>query len=173
MEELNSIISILKRTPRVLESILGELPDEIIRANEGPDTWSAYDVVGHLIHGEKTDWIPRTRIILSDDANREFEPFNREAMFEESKDVQLRVMLHEFALLRESNIEVLTDFHLSSEALKLTGSHPDFGEVTLKQLLHTWAVHDLSHINQISRVIAYQFRNDVGPWKAYLGVLPD
>lgn len=161
----------LARTPAVLRSWFLDLPDAWTRANEGPDTWSAYDIVGHLNHGERTDWIPRARIILAQGAERTFEPFDRFAQERESAGKSLAQLLDEFAQSRAANLATIAGWRLSNEQLKLEGVHPDFGAVTLEQLLATWVAHDLNHIAQAARVMAHQYRDAVGPWRAYLGVI--
>ncbi len=139
--------------------------------NEGGDTWSAYDIIGHLIHGEKTDWMPRAEIILSGKGDKTFTPFDRFAQFEESKGKTLRQLLDEFSILRQNNIEQLRAKNITDDDLGKTGIHPALGEVTLSQLLATWAVHDLNHIAQICRVMAKQYEDEVGPWVDYLRIL--
>lgn len=168
--ELNKSIEILKTTPYVLKSLLTNLSNEWINSNEGKDTWSCYDIVGHLIHGEKTDWITRSKIILDNDSNKKFSPFDRFAQFENSKGKNLNQLLEEFELLRMNNISKLKSFNISNKDLHLEGIHPEFGVINLKQLLATWVAHDLSHLSQISRVLAFQYKNEVGPWTAYLGI---
>lgn len=164
-------IEILERTPMILTAWLDGLSPEWTSANEGPDTWSAYDIVGHLIHGEKTDWITRAEIILSDQPDKTFKPFDRFAQFEDSKDKTLRQLLTSFAELRAKNIKKLQSLNISEQNLNRTGIHPAFGTVTLVQLLSTWAVHDLDHISQIARVLAKRYKEDTGPWVAYLKIL--
>ena len=164
-------INLLSRTPQLLRNMLDGLPDYLTHANEGSETWSPYDVVGHLIHGEKTDWIPRLRICLSDLTDKTFEPFDRFAQYEDSKGKTLQELLNAFEQLRNQNIAVLKELNLSSKDYNRTALHPTLGEVKLGQLLTTWAVHDLNHINQVSRVLAHQYKDDVGPWKAYLKIL--
>lgn len=168
---LKDIVNILSRTPHVLEIMLRDLPDHLTHRNEGPGTWSPFDVIGHFIHGEKTDWIPRMMIVLSDTPDRVFEPFDREAMFKASAGKKMNTLLNEFRELREKNLQILTGLDLTPDHLNRTGIHPDFGTVTLQQLLSTWAVHDLNHLIQIERVIAKQYEEEVGPWKKYLRVL--
>ena len=163
-------IAILARTPRVLNDMLRELPDVWTTVNEGPDTWSPYDIVGHLVHGERADWIPRLNVILSD-GKKAFEPFDRFAQFENSKGKTLSDLLDEFNNLRVLNIQKLRAIKHDEHTLIQTGIHPDFGEVTLRQLLATWVVHDLNHISQIARVMAKQYKEEVGPWVRYLGIL--
>ncbi|QQS42889.1 MAG: DinB family protein [Acidobacteriota bacterium] len=169
--EINELASLLSRTPSVVCDLLKDLPEELVRSNEGGDTWTPFDVVGHLIHGEKTDWIPRAKIILGDDADKTFEPFDRFAQFVESEGKPLADLLDEFEALRTENLRELASMDISEEDLKKTGIHPELGEVTLSELLATWAAHDLDHIVQISRTIANQYGKAVGPWKAYLRVL--
>jgi uncharacterized damage-inducible protein DinB len=169
--QLDHAKEILKRTPSTLKSLLRDLPNQWTLSNEGPDTWSPFDVVGHLIHGEKTDWMPRARIILEYGMERPFQPFNRFAMFEVSKGKSLDDLLSEFERLRENNLRVLDEMTLTPELLAKRGTHPELGVVTLGQLLSTWVVHDLNHVGQIVRVMAKQYREGVGPWRAYLGIL--
>ncbi|HEX6575391.1 MAG TPA: DinB family protein [Gemmatimonadaceae bacterium] len=169
--ELEQAFAILERTPATLRSMLSGLGPEWIEQNEGPDTWSPYDIVGHLIHGESTDWIARARIILAQGENRAFTPFDRTAMFEESKGKTLEQLLDEFEKAREKNLRVARGWNLSDKQLQLEGIHPKFGAVTLRQLLSTWAAHDLSHIAQIARVMAKQYRDAVGPWREYLPIM--
>ncbi|MBL0745639.1 DinB family protein [Chryseolinea lacunae] len=164
-------VEILERTPQLLEIMLGGLSEEWIENNEGPETWSPYDVVGHLIHGEKTDWIPRMEIILSSKADKSFEPFDRFAQFDEGAPKTLTQLLNEFKALRKQNLNRLRAQNITQNDLLQEGRHPAFGPVTLSQLLATWVAHDLNHIGQISRVMAKQYEQEVGPWKAYLGIL--
>ncbi len=164
-------IEILERTPEVLEAMLKNISAEWTENNEGGETWSAFDVLGHLVHGEKTDWIPRVEIILSDRQDKTFEPFERFAQFEESKGKTLPELLDEFKRLRKKNIDVLRSKKLTGNNLEEKGVHPVFGDVTLAQLLSTWTVHDLDHIAQISRVMAKQYKEEVGPWIDYLRIL--
>jgi hypothetical protein len=168
---LSKSIEILERTPEVLFQLLQNLHSDWTYGNEGADTWSAYDVIGHLIHGDKTDWINRAEMILSGKSERRFESFDRFAQFEESKGKSLSQLLNEFKTIRASNIERLRKLRITDGDLKKTGIHPSFGEVTLTQLLATWVVHDLDHISQISRVMAKQYKEEVGPWIAYLKIL--
>lgn len=169
--ELNKAIPVLERTPLVMRSLLQGLPEEWIYENEGKDTWSPFDVIGHLIHGEKTDWMVRSEIILGDGPDKVFEPFDRFAQFEDSKGKTLEALLTEFETLRNGNLELLKSKPLSSEDLNLEGIHPELGTVTLAQLLSAWVVHDLGHITQISRVMAKQYKNEVGPWPKYMTIL--
>lgn len=169
--KLDNAREILVRTPATLSSLLRDLPEDWSAPNEGPETWSPFDVVGHLVHAEEADWIPRARIILDYGETGTFEPFDRLAMFEKSKGKTLNQLLDEFARLREANLRHLDGLALTTELLPKRGMHPEFGAVTLSQLLATWVVHDLGHIGQIARVMAKQFREAVGPWQAYLPVL--
>jgi uncharacterized damage-inducible protein DinB len=169
--ELKSARDILARTPFVLTSLLQDLPDDWARQNEGPETWSPFDVVGHLIHGELTDWIPRTRIILEHGAGTTFEPFDRFAQFESSGGKSLNQLLEEFSTLRKGNLTTLDELDLTTEQMGFEDRHPEFGAVTLKQMLSTWVVHDLGHIGQIVRTMAKQYASEVGPWAAYLRIL--
>jgi hypothetical protein len=169
--ELTEVIAILVRTPITLNSLLRDLPDAWLYQNEGPDTWSPYDVIGHLIHGEQTDWIPRAKIILEHGESKVFEPFDRVAMFEDSKGKSISQLLDTFAQLRDANLRELQSFNLTPALLDKRGRHPELGTVTLKQLLSTWVVHDLGHIRQIVRAMSKKYREEVGPWKAYLSIL--
>ncbi len=169
--DLKQAIEVLARTPQTLRTLLEGLPPDWTSNNEGPETWSPYDVLGHLIHGEKTDWIGRVRLILDHGENRTFEPFDRFAQFHESQGKSLEDLLDEFARMRARNLETLRGFELTPERLELRGRHPDFGTVTLRNLLATWTAHDLGHIAQITRVMAKQYSDYVGPWRAYLPVL--
>ena len=169
--ELAHAIEILERTPATLNTLLRNLPESWLVQNEGPETWSPYDVVGHLIHGDETDWIPRAQIILEHGEERAFEPFDRVAMFEESKGKSIVELLDTFAQLRAENLRELQSMNLTSDLLDKRGRHPELGVVTLKQLLSTWVVHDLGHIRQVVRVMSKQYGEAVGPWKAYLSIL--
>ena len=164
-------IEILERTPVVLDTLLRDLPKDWTHNNEGENTWSPFDVVGHLLHGEKTDWIERTNIILKNDLNIAFTPFNRFAQFEDSKGKTINNLLDEFAELRKTNLEILKNLDVSERNFEHIGRHPNLGKVTLKQLLASWVAHDLGHIAQITRVMAKQYKDEVGPWKQYMGVL--
>jgi hypothetical protein len=163
--------AILSRTPATLDALLRGLPDGWIAANEGGDTWSPFDVIGHLIHGEKTDWVPRTKIILEHGESRTFDKFDRFAQFAESNARTLGSLLDEFAALRQSNLRELSALRLTEADLDRRGRHPELGGVTLRQLLATWVAHDLDHVVQISRVLARQYSGEVGPWRAYLRVI--
>ena len=169
--ELEHVTEILRRTPSTLNPLLRDLPEPWLVHNEGPETWSPYDIVGHLIHGEETDWIPRAKIILEHGETRAFEPFDRVAMFEKSKGKSIGELLDTFARLRTENLSELQQMNLTTDLLEKRGLHPELGVVTLKQLLATWAVHDLGHIRQVVRVMAKQYHDEVGPWKAYLSIL--
>jgi hypothetical protein len=171
--EIRDAVAVLGRTPATLAALLDGLPNGWTRGNEGTDSWSPFDVVGHLIHGEQTDWMPRLRMILEHGPARPFDPFDRFAQFEASKGKSLRQLLDEFATLRARNLRELEVLHLMPDDLRKQGSHPALGTVTAGQLLATWAVHDLDHIVQISRAMAKQYRDQVGPWGAYLSVLHD
>ncbi len=164
-------IEILERTPDVLIAMLHNLSADWTSGNEGGETWSVFDIVGHLIEGEKTDWIPRMEIILSDKPDKTFEPFDRFAQFEESKGKSLTQLLDEFKRLRNRNIERLRSKNLTDQNSEEKGIHPAFGEITLSQLLSTWTVHDLNHIAQIASVMAKQYKAEVGPWVEYLKIL--
>jgi hypothetical protein len=164
-------IEILSRTPAVVQVLLSGLSEDWTKNNEGPDTWSPFDIIGHLIHGEKTDWIDRMEIILSNKDNKTFEPFDRFAQYEVSKGKTLQQLLDEFKTRREKNLEILQSKNITASDLKRTGMHPALGEATLQQLLATWVAHDLGHIAQISRVMAKNYKEDVGPWKQYLPIL--
>ena len=168
---LDQCVEILERTPQVVRELLAGLPANWTRTNEGGETWSPYDVIGHLIHGEKTDWIPRAEIILGPGSDKRFTPFDRTAQSRESQGKSLEDLIEDFGELRRASLERLQGFRLTDKDLDRTGVHPEFGQVTLRQLLATWVVHDLDHIVQISRVMARQMREEVGPWIAYLRVV--
>jgi DinB superfamily len=169
--DLSDGVAVLERTPRVLRDLLGGLPQGWVGATEGPDTWSPFDVVGHLIHGERTDWIPRAEHILTKGEAEPFPPFDREAMFEASRGKTLHELLDTFATFRGRNLIRLRGFALTEADLDRRGRHPEFGPVTLRQHLATWVAHDLTHLAQIARVMAKRYEPDVGPWKAYLSIL--
>jgi hypothetical protein len=164
-------LAVLERTPSALRALLAGLPGPWITATEGPETFSAFDNVGHLIHGERTDWIPRARIILAQGANRTFEPYDRFAQLRESAGKSLAQLLDEFEALRAQNLETVRGWRLTEAQLALQGEHPALGTVTLRQLLATWVAHDLGHVAQTARVMAKRYREAVGPWRAYLPVL--
>ena len=164
-------VEILRRTPATLAALLGGLPDAWTTATEGPATWSAYDVVGHLLHGDETDWIARARIILEHGEQRPFDTFNRTAMFHKYRGFSFDQLLAAFEQVRERNLETLAALRITPEKLARTGTHPALGTVTLSQVLSTWVVHDLNHIGQIVEVMARQYAAAVGPWSAYLAIL--
>jgi hypothetical protein len=168
---LQHTISLLARTPAALNALLRDLPETWTHRNEGEATWSAFDVVGHLIHGEHTDWMPRARTILQFGESQPFAPFDREGFTTASQNKSLPQLLDEFASLRSENLDQLRALNLQPEDLARRGQHPALGVVTLSQLLATWAAHDLTHLHQISRVMAHQYRDVVGPWSKFLGVL--
>lgn len=168
---LADAIAILQRTPPVIDALLRGLSDDWVTADEGAGTWSPFDVVGHLIHGERTDWMPRARIILDHGESRPFDRFNRSAQFDESKGKKLADLVDEFAMQRRRNLKELAAMQLTDEDLDRRGRHPELGVVTLRQLLATWVAHDLDHIMQISRVLGRQYSDEVGPWRAYLRVI--
>jgi hypothetical protein len=169
--DLEQGIAVLERTPHVLRAMLSGLSSAWTDATEGPETWSPYVIVGHLIHGERSDWIPRAELILAQGAKRRFTPYDRFAQFRESEGKTLAELLDEFARLREDNVATLAGWRLTDAQLALEGEHPEFGAVTLRQLLATWVAHDLGHVAQAARVMAKQYREAVGPWRAYLPVL--
>jgi uncharacterized damage-inducible protein DinB len=169
--QLEEARQILSRTPETLNSLLRPLSDSWLLHNEGAETWSPFDVVGHLIHGEETDWIPRTKMILEHGEARPFEPFDRFAMLERSKGKSITELLDTFTHLREANLQELHEMKLTAADLEKRGRHPELGTVTLKQLLATWVAHDLAHVAQIVRVMAKQYREEVGPWRQYLSIL--
>jgi hypothetical protein len=171
--QLETASDILRRTPFVVERLLKGLDPEAARANEGPDTFSAFDVVGHLVDGEETDWIPRARIILARGPNPRFEPYDRFRHRDRNLGRSLESLLDKFASLRLTNLDLLASWKLGPEELALPGEHPSLGGVTLGQLLAAWVVHDLGHLAQISRVLAKQYRLEVGPWTPHLPILTD
>jgi hypothetical protein len=168
---LQNSIALLTRTPSALSSLVRDLPEEWTFRNEGENTWSVFDIVGHLNHGERTDWMTRAKIILQFGESRPFDRFDRFAQQRESQGKSLPQLLDEFALLRSQNLSELRSLNLKPEDLQKRGKHPALGTVTLSELLATWAAHDLTHLHQISRVMAYQYRQSVGPWIKFLGVL--
>lgn len=170
-QDLENTIPLLARTPAALNAFLRDLPEPWTFRNEGDKTWTAFDVIGHLIHGERTDWMPRARMILEFGESRAFEPFDRLAQVRESQGKPLGQLLDEFARLRTENLLELRRLNLRPQDLQRRGRHPALGVVTLSELLATWAAHDLTHLHQISRIMAHQYREAVGPWRAYLGVL--
>lgn len=171
--DLASSLAVLRRTPPALRALLENVDADWARANEGPDTFSPFDVVGHIIDGEETDWMPRARIILAQDENRRFEPYDRFRHKARNATRTLESLLDEFERLRVENLRVLQSWKLTERQLDLTGEHPRLGPVTLRQLLAAWVVHDLGHIAQAARVMAKQYRGEVGPWVAFLPVLTD
>lgn len=170
-QNLQHTISLLTHTPAALDALLRNLPETWTRRNEGENSWSAFDIIGHLIHAERTDWIPRARVVLQFGESRPFDSFNRGGHAQETNGKSLGQLLDEFARLRSENLDELRGLNLRREDLERRGRHPALGVVTLSQLLATWAAHDLTHLHQISRVMAHQYREAVGPWNAYLGVL--
>lgn len=170
---LDDAVDLLRRTPHLLTAMLGGVKDEWARASERADTWSPFDVVGHLIHGEKTDWIPRARIILERGESIPFEPFDRFAQLSTSAGKTLDQLLKEFAAIREANLAQLTSWRLTPADFERAGTHPEFGRVTLGELIATWVTHDLSHLAQIARAMARQYHREVGPWRKYLRILKD
>ena len=164
-------LAVLERTPVIVRAQLHGLSPAWIDATEGPDTWSPFTVLGHLIHGERADWIPRAELILTQGANRRFTPFDRLAQFRETEGKSLHQLLGEFERLRASNLAILRGWDLTDRELALEGDHPAFGAVNLRQLLATWVAHDLGPRVQISRVMAKQYRDAIGPWRAYLSVM--
>lgn len=169
--DLDDGIALLERTPATFRALLAGLSDTWISTDEGPETFSPFDNLGHLIHGERTDWIPRARLILAQGANRTFEPYDRFAQRRESHGKSMSTLLYEFAVLRAENLATLRSWNLSDRELALTGEHPSLGPVTLRQLLATWVTHDLGHLAQTARVMAKRHREAVGPWRAYLPIL--
>lgn len=163
----------LARTPATLDALLRGLPADWIEAHEGGDTWSPFDIVGHLIHGERADWVPRVKILLEHGEARSFDSFDRLAQFAESEGRTLASLLDEFSLLRRDSLRELAALRLTNAELDRRGRHPAFGVVTLRQLLATWVAHDFDHLMQISRVLARQYSDDVGPWRAYLRIIRD
>lgn len=171
IHDLQQTIALLSRTPAALDALLRDLPEVWTLRNEGADTWSPVEIVGHLIHAERTDWMPRTRLILQSAQTPTFETFDRLGHAEESAGASLEQQLDLFAQLRATNLDELRGFSVGREDLERKGMHPALGEVSLSQLLATWVAHDLSHLHQLSRVMAHQYRDLIGPWTAYLGVM--
>ena len=168
---MSEAVAVLSRTPATLNALLRDLPDGWIAAHEGGETWSPFDVIGHLIHGERTDWIPRATMILEHGDARPFDKFDRFAQFSASKDQTLASLLDEFATLRQQSLRELESLQLTEAQLDRRGRHPELGVVTMRQLLATWVAHDLDHVVQISRAIARQYTDEVGPWRAYLRII--
>lgn len=169
--EVDEAVAILARTPATLDALLRGLPDGWIAADEGSETWSPFDVIGHLIHGERTDWMPRARIVLEHGESRTFDVFDRFAQFAASEGRTLASLLDEFASLRRENLRELSALRLTGADLDRRGRHPGLGVVTLRQLLAAWVAHDLDHVVQVSRVLAGQYSDEVGPWRAYLRII--
>lgn len=169
--DLAASIPVLERTPAVLDQLLRGLPESWTTATEGPESWSPFDVVGHLIDGEETDWIPRARLILGDGPDRRFPSFDRFRHLARNRGRALEDLLDEFARLRRANLVILRDLDLTPAQLDSTGIHPEFGPVTLRQHLSTWVAHDLNHLAQVARVMARQYADAVGPWRAYIPIL--
>ena len=169
--DLDQAVAVLERTPAVFRALLAGLPEAWTAPNEGPDTFSAFANLGHVIHGERADWIPRAQIILAHGASRAFDPYDRFAQVHESAGKGVVQLLDELAALRTQNLATLRGWHLTEAQLDLAGQHPALGPVTLRQLLATWVAHDLGHVAQTSRVMAKQYRDAVGPWRAYLPIL--
>ncbi|MCE7735610.1 MAG: DinB family protein [Candidatus Heimdallarchaeota archaeon] len=168
---LQKSIEILQRTPRILSDILENLSETWVSVNEGDNTWNPFDIVGHFIHGDQTDWVTRAKVILSDQEDKKFDSFDRFAQFENSKNKKLSELLTEFTTIREQKIKELEGLHISESDLKSIGNHPELGSVNLQQLIATWVVHDMSHLAHILRIMANQYRNEVGPWIDYLRIL--
>ena len=171
MNFLDECLAILTRTPATLDTFLRDLPDHWTHHNEGHGTWSPYDVIGHLIHAENADWIPRLTLILESGTKRPFQPFDREAQFQQSTGKSLPELLDEFTDARRKSVAQLRAMNLRPEQLELKGMHPALGPVTARQLIATWTAHDLGHILQISRVMAKRYKHEVGPWAEYLSAM--
>ena len=169
--KVDQAIEVLSRTPAVLRAMLQGVSEPWIVNNYGKKTFSPFDVVGHLIHGERTDWIPRTRIILEHGVSKPFEPFDRYAQYEHSKGKTIDELLDAFDTLRRENVAELRSMNLTAEQLALRGMHPELGTVTLEQLLATWVVHDLNHIHQLAKCMAFQYRDNMGPWLEWATVI--
>jgi len=169
--DLERGLEILERTPATFRALLGGLSDAWTLPNEGPETFSAFDNVGHLIHAERTNWVPRARVILAQGENRRFGPFDRFAHYEESRGKTIAMLLDEFAELRAENVRIVRGWGLTERELALEGEHPTLGPISLRQLLATWVAHDLGHLAQTARVMAKQYREAVGPWRAFLPIL--
>ena len=170
--QLEQAKEVLARTPAVLKEMLAGLSEGWIFNNYGPETWAPFDVIGHLIHGERTDWIPRLHIIFNHGTSRAFEPFDRYAQYEASKGKSIDELLETFAQLRKANLDELRSLDLTEPRLDREGIHPALGRVTARQLLATWVCHDLNHIHQVAKAMSYQYRNEVGAWRAYITILP-
>lgn len=170
---LDKILDELETTPFILKDLVSNLPDSLVKANVGPESWSTYDIVGHLIHGEKTDWLPRVRNILSSRNKGPFMTFDRFAQFENSIGKSIDDMLQEFQIVRVYNIRAIEMMDLGDDDFIKEGLHPELGKVTLKQLFYTWTTHDKAHMSQIYRVLAYQYKSELGPWKDYFKILKE
>lgn len=168
---LKESLSILERTPATLNALLRDLPEAWTTATEGPDTWSPYDVMGHLVHGERDDWMKRLEIILKHGPSRTFDPFDRQAQFRESAGKSLPILLDEFMALRQDNLKRLRELDLQPAQFELQGTHPTLGTVTMRQLLSAWTAHDLAHLLQVSRVMAKRYKQETGPWARFLSVM--
>ena len=171
--DLNLAVDLLRRTPQTLRALLESIAEPWASGNEGPETFSPFDNIGHLIDGEETDWIPRVRLILAQGANIRFEPYDRFRHWSRNRGRTLESLLDEFERLRNANLDLLLSWHLTTSQLALPGEHPSLGRVTLRQLLAAWVVHDLGHIAQVARVMAKQYTQEVGPWVRFLPVLTD
>lgn len=169
--DLDKSFQVLQRTPAVLSTLLSGMDDEWTMNNEGPDTFSPFDVIGHLIFGEQTDWVVRAKIILGPGNDKHFQPWDRFAQYEASKGKSLQQLLTEFEQLRKDNLQWLQSQTISESDLDKTGIHPVLGEVTLRNLLATWVVHDLTHIAQVTRVMAKQYKEEIGPWTEFFRIL--
>jgi hypothetical protein len=168
---ITEAVAVLTRTPATLNALLRGLPGPWVQSNEGKDTWSAFDIMGHLVFAERSDWMPRVRILLEHGETRPFDPFDRFAQLKVNQEGSLDQLLDDFERLRQDNLVALGALNLQQESFSRRGMHPALGVVTLAELLATWVVHDLTHLHQLSRVMAHQYRESVGPWSAYLGVL--
>jgi len=169
--QLKDALEILERTPKVLSSLLLGVSKQWTQNNEGNESWSPYDVIGHLVHGEKTDWMPRLEIVLDNGSNKTFEPYDRFAQFKMSKGKDISQLLKEFETLRQQNLNTLRSKNLTSKDFIKTAIHPSLGTIELKNMLAAWVVHDLGHIAQVSRVMAKQYSEEIGPWKQYLTIV--
>ena len=169
--DVSKAIEILERTPKVLSTLLSGISEEWTENNEGENTWSPYDVIGHLVHGEEVDWLVRTKIILEFEGAKTFEPFDRFAQFEKSKGKSIDQLLGEFTQLRKANLQAFKSLNISESDLDKKGSHPGLGTITLRNMLSSWVAHDLGHIAQISRVMAKQYSSEIGPWHEYLAIM--
>ena len=168
---MEEALAILSRTPAAIDAMLRGLPEGWIAAHEGGETWSPFDIVGHLIHGERADWIPRARVIIEHGAARPFDKFDRFAQFTASEGRTLDSLLDEFASLRRESLDALARMRLTDADLDREGLHPELGAVTMRNLLATWVAHDLDHVSQIARVIARQYSDEVGPWRRYMRII--